>query len=178
MNKKASFQLSINFLVVMIICLVLLGIGIKLISDFVIYADKWDTTVNKYYEEQLKKALDSGELVAVFPGHKTCNRGELAEFGVGIRNELEATTDFYISLEFDDYTYLGEKPEPIFIRGPYPVENNEKTSIRVGLKTSKEVPKDTYIYNVYICKKDVDCDETEWEQFGYGPLQKIQVNVK
>jgi cytochrome bd-type quinol oxidase subunit 1 len=58
LSKKASFQVSVNFLVIMIICIALLGIGISLIKTFVQTGKTYDARLNKYHEEQLRKTRE------------------------------------------------------------------------------------------------------------------------
>ncbi|MBW2990971.1 hypothetical protein KY348_04670 [Candidatus Woesearchaeota archaeon] len=179
--RKASFQLSINFLVVMIICLVLLGIGIRLIKELSEEGTILEGKVSKYHEDQLKKALDEGDLVSVYPRvyPNPVRRGDTVLFSIGISNELGAETSFYINVK-EASSSAGIKPNALVVRGPHVLRNNKQGYISVGVEIPKKVSPGEYVFNVYVCKQDVECIREQWEQneYGYGRLNKFQINVR
>lgn len=177
MNKKASIQLSVNFLVVMIICIVLLGIGIKLIHDLGEQANEIKENVDKYHQQQLRKELTRGSLVASYPTEIPVKRGKHADFSIGIRNQLDTEKNFSIFVEEDSYnTPIPAEFKFLYIPGPYIIKNNAQKFISVRIIVPKEASRGSYIFNVFACKVE-DC-EFRTEEESYGSMQKMQINVE
>jgi hypothetical protein len=174
--KKASIELSVNFIVVMIISVVLLGIGIKLMADFVNKAHNMEIKVSEYNKEQMRKLLYDGSLVSSYPSSVTLNRGEYTDFGIGIYNQLGSDQTFSISIDRVDIS-SGDNPTLDYRRGrPIPIKNNELyTDIGIRITAPKNSPpKTTYIYNVYVCNSTSCGKEFPYR---YGDLQKLYINV-
>ena len=174
--KKASIELSVNFIVVMIISIVLLGIGVKLMADFINKAHNMEIQVSEQNKEQMRKILYDGSLVSSYPSSVTLNRGEYADFGIGIYNKLGSDQTFSISI---DKVAPESGPEPTldYRRGrPIPIKNNELyTDIGIRITVPKSTPpKTTYIYNVYVCNS-TSCGKEF--PYLYGDLQKLYLNV-
>ncbi len=172
--RKASFQLSVNFLVVMIICIALLGIGIYLVRTFSDTAVEMKEEVDNYHKEQLIRALSQGALVSVFPQSQTVRRGDNADFYLAMSNELGQEEDFYISIISEDSGLTGIPLEPLFMRGPYLVENNEQRFVPLKIISDTGSSHGSYLFNLRVCYGNECSNNGE----PYGSLQKIQVNVK
>jgi hypothetical protein len=179
MDKKASFELSMNFIVIIIISLVLMGIGIKLIS---MIWGKSTTTVgemDKYMSDKLASVLDDGSLVASYPSRVTANRKKMVQLGVGVRNELgsEGPTDFTISVEWDDRNSPScdeaDEMEILYSKQPFPINNNEKQFKLIGLTMPGVCTKGTHIFNIYACTGSDECFRESPDR--YGEIQKIFV---
>jgi hypothetical protein len=171
--KKASIQLSVNFLVVMIICIALLGIGIKLMSTFISGAEKMRKDVDEYQKDQLIKTMNDGSLVAAFPVKHTINRGANADFALGIANELGEEKTFSIFMK-QASTNEGSPVQMLYVRASFTVKNNEQFFTPIRIIIPKDAVSGTYIFNVYVCKGE-GCIDGSPEQ--YGDLQKLYVNV-
>ncbi len=177
MNRKASIQLSINFLVVLIICIVLMGIGIKLIADLVDKGKQIEENVNKYHEERLRRILDQGAQVATYPDTKTVNRGDEPIFTLGISNELGFQTSFFVLVEKDAYTVpTGGQPELLYLQNiGFPLKNNEQKFTSIKIIIPNDADTGSHIFNAYVCNGTA-CSSTS--KYRYGQLQKIYVNVR
>jgi len=183
--KKASMEVGVNFLVVTIICIALLGIGIFLMSKFVKLSEGQLGDVEEANQQKLSRLLSTGR-VAMIPSIAYISRGETAKFNLGITNELDRESDFAIyvmprSSPPDAY----EATEIIYSRVASNIKNNMNNYWLIGIKIPKANPKGTYIFNVYVCK-DTPCTNCCFESPGYnqdgtdkyGELQQIQVNVR
>jgi len=179
--KKASIEVGVNFLVVTIICLALLGIGIFLMSKFVIISQKQLGDVDDANQQRLIKLLSAGAQVTTIPSIAYINRGETAKFYLGISNELGVDSNFTIFVMKRSVPPTAAY-EPIvqYSQQPIFIKNNMNSFWLIGIKVPKEDPKGTYIYNIYVCKlsscypyliTDPDTDK-------YGELQQVQVNVR
>lgn len=86
MNNKKAFQLSVNFLVIMIIMVVIFGFGIYLFSNVFAHVTKIDAKVHEGEMEKLNSLLDNDELVSVLNPQQTYD-GDALRFPIGITNE-------------------------------------------------------------------------------------------
>jgi len=173
-RKKASMELSVNFLVVMIICIVLLGIGIKLITTFVGGAEKMRKDVDSVQKAELIKAMNDGALVAVYPIKLTVNRGSNADFSLGIANELGRNESFSLYV-LKVSSNSGIPPTPLYVTKAIPINNNEQYFTPIRIPVPKEASHGTYIFNVYVCHSLARC--INGSDDSYGDLQKLYVNV-
>jgi hypothetical protein len=178
--KKASMELSVNFLVVMIICLALLGIGIFLMTSFIGISTKLPKSVDAQQKAMLEQALNEGALVAAFPSIATVDRGSPADFGIGISNELGQKNSFSISVgdgKCNPTMPVLEDFKKLYIAGPYSIENKAYRDVPVRIIVPRSAQKGTCVFTVYVCKTD-SCSESSPIADRYGDLQTLQVNVK
>ncbi|MBN2053248.1 hypothetical protein JW756_07120 [Candidatus Woesearchaeota archaeon] len=176
--KKASMELSVNFLVVIIISLILLGIGIFLVNKFLILSTKLPSAVSEQQKTMLRQALSEGALVAAYPSILTVSRGSSADFGIGINNELDQRNTFSIYLS--DQNCNPAMPiefGKLYLPGPHDIKNNAYDYIPIRINVPKKATKGTCMFMVYVCKTET-CDENPTPEVRYGDVQTLQVNVK
>jgi hypothetical protein len=102
-NKK-GLQLSINFIVWLIIALVVFGMGVTLFGKFFIEAENIKENLDIQTQKELQaRMMSSPEPVVVYPTQLTIRRGKSDVFGVGILN-LKANNNFEVR------TYFGTDP--------------------------------------------------------------------
>src|SRR4030043_2252804 len=138
MAKRASFELSVNFLVTLIICIVLLGIGIRLISTLLENQNRWLYIIDEEMREKLMEAIDDGALVTAYPDRDTVSRGELAKFGLGIRNELGTDQHFMFAVVRDADNSPPCTPKIIRTPNEFLIKNNAQDYKLIAI----EIPKD------------------------------------
>ena len=104
MNKKAAFQLSVNFLVIMIISIVVFASSIYLINKFFTQAETIKLTYDERTEKEIERLLDDGSRIAIPFDKKTISNGEFETFGIGILNVLNtgASNNFDITISFNE----------------------------------------------------------------------------
>ena len=105
--KKAALELSVNFLVILIISVVVLGFGIYLMQQIFAGANKSVLAWNDRMKAEIESALADGSLVAVSFDTKDVHNGELATFGVGLLNINDplsgsTTVDFTVQVKFKE----------------------------------------------------------------------------
>ena len=174
--RKASIQLGINFIVVLIICIILLGIGINLMGGFISGANKMKANVDDYHKRQLIRALDEGDLVATYPDVITIQKGEHADFSLVISNEVGHEQEFSVYVK-EVSSVLGEPPQILYGGGPFIIKNNEHYFTPIRIIIPRGSGSGTHLFNVYVCKID-PCFDTSDDEYKYGALQKLQVNVR
>lgn len=95
---KKGFELSISFLVTIIIGIVLLVSGIVLLNQFIGGSLEIKQQLDERTEQQLSALLESGELVAIPVNTATVQRGDSKVLGLGIINLEENPVAFSVSL--------------------------------------------------------------------------------
>ena len=149
--KKASIEVGVNFLVVTIICLALLGIGIFLMSKFVIISQEQLGDVDDANQQRLIKLLSTGR-VAVIPSVAYINRGETAKFSLGLSNEIGYDSYFAIYvMQRSVPPTITVEPKVQYTREATNIKNNMNSFMLIGITIPKADPKGTYIYNIYVC---------------------------
>ena len=180
MNKKA-IELSVNFLVILIIALSVFGMGIRMTFQLMTKAEEIRADVDASTQREIEEALTTGEIVSIPINHKKTKVGKSVVFGLGMFNS-ESTQSFTVNMEFEkafnnkkeDISDIVEESEWIQTSfGPYKIDKNENKvlglPIRVPRKTNiGKTPHGTYIFKVEVSKEDGS---------RYGNLQKAYVEV-
>jgi hypothetical protein len=113
MNKK-GMELPINFLVMLILGLVMFGAAITIVYKIYFSTNdlqkQLDSQTKKQIESELRKG--SGEKVMFGLTTKEIKRGDNDVFGIGIRNDKAAETDFYVTVSCT-YAYKPDGVTPI-----------------------------------------------------------------
>jgi len=187
MNKKA-IELSINFIVIIIISVVIFSGGIILSNKMFKGAQDVLEELDSQSAARIEALLDDGARVAMPFKSKDVARGESAVFGVGILNVL-ATTDFKMTVSFNeaydesDNRICSYSTDPgcpdypgeewlIYDDQPFPVEDNQKAFKRIMIKPKKNSKKGIYIF-------DVQVQENSGGSYqDYDPKRKLLVNVE
>jgi hypothetical protein len=99
-NKKAM-ELSINFIVMLIIALVVFGMGLILFRQFFTSAEEIRQNLDDQTRKELEaKMMSSSEEVVVYPTQFTVKKGRGDVIGVGILNIQNIPQTFTISAVF------------------------------------------------------------------------------
>lgn len=169
MNKKAAIALSVNFIVIIIIAIVILGLSMVLFADVFNKVQEADVQLQKQYEEEIWRLLDSGGVVVAPLNTQEISRGELAKFGIGVRNILE-TQDF--SMDVDAQTVNDCIAQDDWLRLARPtreIDTNKQEIFVIGFDVPRSIMACTYVYNVKV--EDEEGNE-------YGTLQKLYIVAK
>jgi hypothetical protein len=179
MNKRGAMELGVNFIVVMIICIALLGVGFVLLSKGSDAFEKEYDKIKAQRESQIRTAMArSGELALVYPNTITVNRGDGYIFSLGVTNTKGTDTDFIVYVN----TPAGQETDNEILYAPrgesFTVKNGETKFIPIKITTSKARGGISYIFNVCAFEEPtpavVDCPGPDT----YGTSQKIILNVK
>ena len=180
MNKKA-FELSINFIVILIISIVIFGFGIKLAYDIMHQADELKGITVNEIEAHLENIMcDSSERICIGTSTKEIRPNKPGFFTVGILNSHDNTEDFYVDVEkgnaYDKYD--NEIPNPLswLLNNKITINPNEQEKVGIAVKVPGGTKKGTYVLNVYVCSDErVSCEKDSDNR--YGTTQKIYVVV-
>lgn len=158
---KKGIELSINFLVIIIISLVMLSLGIYLIRQFFVTTEEMRITIDTQTEAQISTLLEHGELVALPINKKTIPSAKQAIFGLGILN-IGESAEFKVEIEFKEgYTKTGDLipgvngTEWLFYSTElFHLAPNERKSDFPILVRVPATPKGTYIFNINVTAND------------------------
>ena len=174
-NRKA-IELSLNFIVIIIISIVLFGFGISFISRLSSQATELQELTISELDEKIGNLICEGsDRVCVGIDRKTITRKKLDVFGIKIINILDSQNfDVIISrpappgykknnqeIQSDNLKW-SPRTRSIFI------EKNEEKVIGVGIEIPPDAVPGTYIFDVKILSQNGQ---------SYSALQKLYVDV-
>ncbi len=185
MNKK-GMELSVNFIVILIISLVIFVGSIALTFKFFKNANDYSANLDDETERQIHNLLSDGSKVAIPVQKKVIKRSKTDTFGLGVYNALGEEATFYVKLQFANaYTpegksmadelsvdnsyfaaYINQKW--IFDEiDEYTLENNEQLAKAILVKVdgsmsdTQSTRKGTYSFDVCVfhLEEGVACDD-------------------
>jgi len=182
-NNKKAIQLSINFMVILIITLVVFGMAMYLLNMFFGTARDIKENIDTQTENEIQRVLFSGERVAMPINRKEIKRGSSGVFGLGILNVDVDPPEFTIKIEEGILVQNNQKTDP----DPTPPEfvsdykktirNNEHVVVSVPVRAPRGSLVGTHILNLYVCDcGSPDCCSSITETYD-GTVHKIYVNV-
>ena len=177
-NKNAAVELSVNFLVVIIITIVIFGFGIKFVYDLYSKADSLQGMTESEVDEKIGNlACDTSDIVCISADKKIIKKGSHDFFGVKIVNILD-TPEFVVTVTKADPPGFKKDKSPILLADDHLILNwktralsipkNEERTIGVGVQVPKDAVTGTYIFNIRI--------ETKLGA-SYSRIQQIIVDV-
>jgi hypothetical protein len=178
-SKKGSLEVSVNFIVVMIVCVLLLMMGLYFVNKAQNAFEEEYEKIRSIRESQAREALSkSGQPVIVYPSNIQINRGDGYIFSLGVLNQLGSDQDFVVYVV--DGSVSNPANEVLYSRGApsMRVKNTQTGFIPIKITTAKDRGQVAYTFNV--CVYPVASDPgAGCPQVGmYGDLQKIIVNVR
>ena len=157
-------ELSVNFLITIIISLVIFGFGIKFGYDLIKQGDNMVSGMKQADENRLKGMLDPSSKVAMFEGMIKLKKGEAKIVGVGVLNLLDTNKQF--SLVVTEVNYYPNEVDPAQGFPPSPtvthtmlIDNanlqvQEKKVFSFSVKAENGASKGTYVFNVKVNDPD------------------------
>ncbi|MEK6948867.1 MAG: hypothetical protein AABX34_01505 [Nanoarchaeota archaeon] len=175
MPKKA-LELSLTFMVVVIIAIVLFSIGVKFIYDIANETSKIDKISTDELDKKFAQlSCESSDKVCIGIIRKIIPKGSFDTFGIKIIN-IEPTTSFLIEITpskaFDkqnnettnsiNFKYNNDEIE---------IEKNEEKSLGIAFEVPKDAVSGTYVFDIVVKNKVNE----EFQQ--YDELEKVYVEV-
>ncbi|MBI3031895.1 hypothetical protein HYY69_00320 [Candidatus Woesearchaeota archaeon] len=182
-KQKRAVELSVNFIVMLILGLAIFSVGMYIATQ--VFFKARDQA--KILDDDIKYAIendlrDSSEEVTIGLIRRSVERAGNDVFGVGIANRDEAETTYKIDVSFAVY----EKEEgsgsndQTYNRIIFPTKNSAELNqitikpheikiMNLPFTVPKDTPSGSYVYNVRVLKK---LDTTQ-----VGKLQKIYIDV-
>ncbi len=177
MNKKA-FELSINFIVILIISIVVFGFGIKFAYDIMHQADELSKITIKDIDDHLENIMcDSSERICLGISRRELRPNKVGFFTVGILNTHNERMDFYVDVKESDSEGIPQIGKKYWmLKKEVTIEPNEQKKVGIAVQVPGGTKKGTYILNVYICSDEkISCEKDSDNR--YGTTQKLYVVV-
>ena len=186
LGKKASINLAMSTIVMVIIGMVMLTSGILLMQSFITGAEDIKTQLDAQTESELERLMiDAGKKVAL-PLHTVqLEAGEDHIFGVGILNiDYSLYGDqFWIDItlsklldeedvEVEDVNDLKALSWFLYNTEKITIQENQHMSEALYIGVPEDAPKGTYIYNVYVYYQPKGGNEAR-----YDSVKKLYVVV-
>ena len=179
MMKRGAIQLSVNFIVILIIAMFVFSMGIKLAYDLVSEAGKMGAEVDENTQREIEQALMGGEQVSIPINRKETKIADSVVFGLGIFN-IGTSGNFNVEMELED-AYNAETTEKIEVDanswiisffGPYEINKNEQKILPLPVAVPRKIesgttPPGVYIFKVWVTRGGIQ----------YGSTQKVYVEV-
>jgi len=173
--KKKGIQLSMNFLVTIIIALVILASGILLVNKFFENSKKIAEDLDQRTKDELNRLLDQGQQIVIPFSTQTIKKGRSHIFGVGVLN-INPQNQFKIEIEFSRAEDQNKNRIPNVIiddwftydNSLFSLDKNQRDTKKVLVTVPNEAQKGTYIFNVLVSNNDG----------AYDNLKKIIIMVR
>jgi len=179
-DKKAAIQLSMSFLVMLIIAIVVFMLSIRFLTSFWQKTDEIKLALDDQTKVEIERLLKGNARVAIPLETKKADRGESVSYGIGIRNTLPDeffkisvhNTGLFIPVENQNgdhvlscsgaectitgYSGQGYEGEPVILYlvgrgGEAKIEINKQDSIVIGMSSMNDAPRGHYIFNIEVC---------------------------
>jgi len=181
---KKGIELSINFIVMLIITLAVFGMGLVLANKFFGEAKNIQEELDYKTEQEILSILDSGERVSIPINQKDIRKGKSEVFGLGVLNIIGTGESFSITVLPGIYIPAGatestriwptNKPSTKLEFPENEIKNNDKRVYSIPIAVPKGTPNGRYVFDVTVrCKTSNDCGDD-----GLYGKQKIYVTVK
>ena len=188
--KKKGIELSINFLVILILSIVVFGFGISFLARIAKVATEMELpSEEKFY---LEACLNEGKSVCIGTNRRVAKIKETIILGLGISNTIGKDT-FSVYNEFkravldDDSSFDSDSIEdnkvPDTLEGPKEVliEKNENHNALLSYVVPLGTKAGEYVYDAYVCMDGTAENERDpCEKHGakvYGGLHKVYIEV-
>ena len=172
-------QLSINFLVVIILGIAMLVMGVVFVRKMFTGASDIKANLDKQTEEELENLMTSGERVAIPYTKKEVRAGKTVLFGLGILNVLGEDKNFVIDVACGDTVPSGLSCPKRIYKPSALIENNDQHKMPIVIEApSGETG--TYIIDIRVCDygtSDLVPACTTSTEYYDGSLHKVYLKV-
>lgn len=175
---KRGIELSINFLVTIIIALVIFAFGIKFIYDIASQATELEGLTTDDLDERIGQLLcESTDRVCIGIDRRTIETGKFDIFGLKIIN-VQESRNFHVeaivagrSVNNGPISPLDGDELLLKYRKDLFIERNQEESMGIGVEVPRGAESGTYIINVQVQHETANGFED------YSSLRKVYVEV-
>jgi predicted RecA/RadA family phage recombinase len=171
LKDKKGFELTISFIVSLILAIAVLGGSLVLVNKFFGVAQQEKASIDAQTESQIISMLSGGSKVAIPVNRVEAKTGKLVTFGVGILNVLRNTptdSDTFVIKASDcglgTSAILTPSSQDAIVR------KNDRKIFLVAYKIPAGKAGSTYICNINVLKKSDGKDYAE-------PVYKAYIKV-
>ena len=175
-KSKKAIELSLTFLVAVIIAVVIMVLGINFLYNLASKATQLGQTTTDQLDKRFAELSCSGnDKVCIGIIRETIPKGKTDAFGLKIIN-IDATNEFKVEVNpskaFDKQNNeIANNINFKYNTNQMTIEKNEEKSLGIGFEVPKNAESGTYVFDVGVKYKVND------EFMQYDELQKIYVEV-
>ncbi len=188
MNKKA-IELSMNFLVILVLSLVIFGLSITFILNIYGKAKGLQAKTFEDLDRQIGFLRCGTEQVCIGDKAKEIRRGEFGVYGIRVLNVYKDRTKFRVVIKPNQE--VGEATDPQFNAPGHnlfllPSEDSERIefldpdkskSFALGVEVGKSLASGTYVVDVFVAYEEIPAGSGNFKSYGEAPKYKINVIV-
>jgi len=180
MRRKAAIELSMNFLVIMILSIVTLSIGIYLAVRSLEDATYAMHSLDEQLSGQIEELVAGDSVVAPFPSAVETTRSNIEEFWVGVRNTGYGSN---FRLGVDQDTQTGSCDSALRILFPHAntpptlIKENEKGRLGIAIKVPAAAKPCQYVFDVLVYKCPENEPYCQNPSLAYDAMQKLYLDV-
>ncbi len=183
--KKATLELSMGFIVTIIISVVVLSLGIAFVYRMYNSTIPMPKSLDKQISELIAESLEPGNRCFIPFSNQKIPRKTAKGFGIGIMNTIPGKKYFHVDYKLSKFVNSEGNTEPLptenfkimFPEQNVVVKNNEKKSLMLVFVAERAAKIGSYFIDVNICSSSsgfpAHCDSSN----KYCPTQKIVVTV-
>ncbi len=161
MHKKAAIELSVNFLVIIILAIVIVGFSFFIFFTVFMEAQDLSDLTQEQMNERIEELQCDGT-VCMSSTYRKMNRGDFHLFGIKILNTGE-DAEFKVIVNATDKLTLNYVPKEYEVS----IEQNKAEPVAIGIKVQKDQTSGIYIFNIHVEKGGIS----------YGNTQQIRIEV-
>lgn len=158
-HNKRGIELSINFIVALILAIAVFIGGMLFVTKFFTHAEKIRGDLDAQTEKQIEKLLDSGSPVVVPISTKEIFRNKFGTFGVGVLAKYNGK--YVLDIQFKE-AFKSDKSQIIvnandWLQVPIKeqtLKKNEKGKFLIGIQVPKSAEKGTYLFTLNVAFKE------------------------
>ena len=174
--RKKGFELSINFIVVIVLAIVVFGLGIFMLNRFLGGASEIKMELDERTDTQLSNLLQAGNKVVIPFNSATIPRGDYHVFGLGILNSEQESNfnvviDLSRALDKNDIQMARDpdiEPWLRYDKQTFKLSRSEQRKDVIRVDAPRDAASGTYILNVNVYRNG--------EIYG-GIVKKIYITV-
>ncbi|MBW2967625.1 hypothetical protein KY362_04005 [Candidatus Woesearchaeota archaeon] len=173
-NNKRGIELSVNFIVMLILAIAVFAGGLVFASKFFGHAEKVRASLDAQTERQIEKLLDSGSPVVLPINTKEIFRNKHDTFGAGVLARYPG--DYILHVQYvkaidKEKNEIQDELNVQYDQTPLTLKKNEKGKYLIMVEVPKQVSTGTYIYKLWV-QLDADDDNNDMPEYD-DPLQMI-----
>ena len=174
-NKKATLQLSINAIVIIVLAMTILGLGLGFVRGQFKQIGSTGSQVQEQIKEQILEQMRTGGKKVAVQKQINLGRRESAVVGIGIKNVEEGPVDLEMNIAFKQKKGGGEDEIEFFYDpGPFSLGPTEEKVL--SAEASSGSSSGTYIYEVVYIYADGDAMGEVYDKASF--FVKVQWGVK
>ena len=155
-KNKRAIELSINFIVMLILAIAVFAGGLVFASKFFGHAQQVRGNLDSQTEKQIEKLLDSGSPVVMPISTKDINKAKFATFGVGVLADYNG--EYVLDVTYSGDAFKKDKSRITADAGSWlqvpmthmDLEKNDKGKFMIGVTVPRDAERGTYLFTVTV----------------------------